>query len=131
MPLDIVTAHTLLPGREDVAILLEEAMRSQGWTGSRMEQRRRALDERLKQSSRRKRIRESLAKIIEVPTPWWGDDESDLSSSESDSEADDESNEEIYVSDITGIGVFTKLISSADTPLGLHVDARLVSSGAT
>jgi len=131
MPLDIITAHTLLPGREDVATLLEEAMRSEGWTGGRMEQRRRALDERLKQSSRRKRIRESIAKIIETPTPWWGDSESEFSSNESDSEVDDESNEETYVSGVHGNGIFTRLICTADTSLGLHVNARLVSSRTT
>lgn len=117
MPLDIITAHTLLPGREDVATLLEEAMRSEGWTGGRMEQRRRALDERLKQSSRRKRIRESIAKIIEIPTPWWGDSESEFSSNESDSEVDDESSEETYVSGVRGIGIFTRLICSQTPPL--------------
>lgn len=114
MPLDIITAHTLLPGREDVATLLEEAMRSEGWTGGRMEQRRRALDERLKQSSRRKRIRESIAKIIETPTPWWGDSESEFSSNESDSEVDDESNEETYTPPLD----FTSML--AWSPQELH-----------
>ncbi|KAL4069680.1 DIL domain-containing protein [Scleroderma yunnanense] len=114
MPLDIVTAHTLLPGREDVAILLEEAMRSEGWTGGRMEQKRRALDERLKQSSRRKRIRESIAKLIEIPAPWWGDSDSEFSSNESDSETDDETDEETY----TPVLDFTSML--AWSPQELH-----------
>ncbi|KAG6334044.1 hypothetical protein ID866_5047 [Astraeus odoratus] len=96
MPLDIVTAHTLLPGREDIAVLLEEAMRSEGWTGGRMEQRRRALDDQLKRSGRRKAVRESIAKIIDVPPPWWGNIDSETSSNESDSEEDDDSNDETY-----------------------------------
>jgi hypothetical protein len=32
-PLDIVTAHSLLPGREIVALILEESMRGEGWSG--------------------------------------------------------------------------------------------------
>ncbi|KAI6162119.1 DIL domain-containing protein [Pisolithus thermaeus] len=95
-PLDIVSAHTLLPGREDIAILLEEAMRSEGWSGGRMEQRRRALDERIKRRDRRKGTCQNIAKIIEVPPQWWGDNESELSFDESDSEEDDDSNDEIY-----------------------------------
>ncbi|KAG5722125.1 hypothetical protein E4T56_gene3764, partial [Termitomyces sp. T112] len=35
-PLDVVTAHSTLPGRGDVALLLEESMRSEGWIGGRM-----------------------------------------------------------------------------------------------
>ena len=45
--LDIVTAHSILPGREDVRLLLEEAMREQGWTGGRMEERRKVLSRNL------------------------------------------------------------------------------------
>ena len=41
--LDIVTAHSTVPGREDVALLLEEAMREAGWKGGRMEEQRRVL----------------------------------------------------------------------------------------
>lgn len=96
-PLDIVTAHTLLPGREDIALLLEEAMLGEGWTGGRVEQRRRALDERLKWKCRQQEIHESIAKIIEVPTQWWGDSDSDASHSESDDDSDDDPDDEIYV----------------------------------
>ncbi|KIJ68538.1 hypothetical protein HYDPIDRAFT_173232 [Hydnomerulius pinastri MD-312] len=95
-PLDIVTAHTLLPGREDVALLLEESMRSEGWTGGRMEQRRRALDEQLKRKDRQKDLRNSVVKTLDVPVQWWRDDDSESSSSQSDSEEDDDSNEDLY-----------------------------------
>ncbi|KAF9244617.1 DIL domain-containing protein [Melanogaster broomeanus] len=104
-PLDIVTAHTLLPGREDVALLLEESMRSEGWTGGRMEQRRRALDEQLKRKDRQKDLRDSVAKILDVPTQWWQDGDSDISSTESDSEEDDDFDEDQYTppSDFTSM----------------------------
>lgn len=113
-PLDIVTAHTPLPGREDIAILLEEAMRSEGWTGGRMEQRRRALDERIKRRERRKGIHQNIAKIIEVPPQWWGDDETEMSFDESDSEEDDDSNDEIYTPSLD----FTSML--AWSPQDLH-----------
>lgn len=113
-PLDIVTAHTPLPGREDIAILLEEAMRSEGWTGGRMEQRRRALDERIKRRERRKGIHQNISKIIEVPPQWWGDDETEMSFDESDSEEDDDSNDEIYTPSLD----FTSML--AWSPQDLH-----------
>ncbi|KAF8846301.1 hypothetical protein BDN67DRAFT_891056 [Paxillus ammoniavirescens] len=94
-PLDIVTAHTLLPGREDIALLLEESMRGEGWTGGRMEQRRRALDEQLKRKDRQKDLHDSVAKILDVHAQWWGDD-SEILSTESDSEGDDEFDEDLY-----------------------------------
>lgn len=113
-PLDIVTAHTLLPGREDIAILLEEAMRSEGWSGGRMEQRRRALDEQIKRRDGRKGICQNIANIIEVPPQWWGDDGSELSFDESDSEEDDDSNDEIYTPSLD----FTSML--AWSPQDLH-----------
>ncbi|KAI5983920.1 hypothetical protein EDD15DRAFT_2533523 [Pisolithus albus] len=113
-PLDIVTAHTLLPGREDIAILLEEAMRSEGWSGGRMEQQRRALDERIKRRDGRGGTCQNIAKIIEVPAQWWGDDWSELSFDDSDSEEDDDSNDEIYTPSLD----FTSML--AWSPQDLH-----------
>lgn len=98
-PLDIVTAHTLLPGREDIALLLEESMRSEGWTGGRMEQRRRALDEQLKRKVRQKDLYNSVSRILDVPTRWWGERDAETSSTTSDSE-DDDLDEDCYVGDV-------------------------------
>lgn len=61
-PLDIVTAHSTLPGRDDIALLLEEAMRSEGWTGGRMEQKRRRLERHLKNKERKEVMREDIGK---------------------------------------------------------------------
>lgn len=95
--LDIVTAHTIMPGREDVALLLEEAMRGDGWTGGKMEQKRKVLEERIKQRDKRKSVRENVAKTLSVDQGWWGDDDSDTSSVDSDLE-EEEISENVYVS---------------------------------
>ena len=85
--LDIVTAHSTLPGREDVALLIEEAMRGEGWTGGRVEARRRRLEERVKRRRRKRDTRENLGQVLGVSPGWWGDyDDSDSSSNESLSE---------------------------------------------
>ncbi|KAJ6621651.1 DIL domain-containing protein [Mycena sp. CBHHK59/15] len=92
-PLDIVTAHSILPGRDDVALLLEEAMRGEGWTGGKMEERRRLLDERRRRQEKQTIIRESVGKTLGVNPKWWGD--ADLSSSDSES-GDEEVDDLVY-----------------------------------
>ena len=96
-PLDIVTAHSVLPGKEDVALLLEESMRTQGWMGGRMEERRRLLEKRTKRKGKRKEIREDIGKVLGVDPDWWRKS-SELSDSDSDSDEDEEENEGVYVS---------------------------------
>lgn len=71
--LDIVTASTTLPGREDVALLLEEAMREHGWTGGRMEERRRSTEKRLLRIGKQKDIQDDLNKSLSIDPRWWGD----------------------------------------------------------
>jgi hypothetical protein len=95
--LDIVTAHTTLPGREDVALLLEEAMRAEGWTGSKMETRRRLVDERIKRRGNERSVQNDIGKILGVNPGWWGDLDSDAYS-DSSSEEEDSSYDMIYVS---------------------------------
>jgi hypothetical protein len=95
-PLDIVTAHSVLPGREDVALLLEEAMRGEGWTGGKMEERRRLLDERRRRREKQRAIRDTVGRTLGVNSKWWGDQSDFL---DSDSESDDEEvDEDVYVS---------------------------------
>jgi hypothetical protein len=86
-----------MPGREDVALLLEEAMRGDGWTGGKMEQKRKVLEERIKQKSKQKSVRDHVAKTWSVDQRWWGADDSDSSSIDSDLE-EEESPENVYVS---------------------------------
>ncbi|KAF8632573.1 hypothetical protein AX15_001783 [Amanita polypyramis BW_CC] len=89
-PLDIVTAHSVIPGRDDVAFLLEEAMRGEGWTGSRVEQKRRLVEAQMKRRGRRRTTRESIGKVLDIDVRWWGHDPEFMSSDSSDSEDEDE-----------------------------------------
>jgi hypothetical protein len=83
-PLDIVTAHTIIPGKEDIALLLEEAMRYDGWTGGKMEQKRRELEARSRRRGKRREEEEKITDILEVDPRWWNrqvelDSSSDIS----------------------------------------------------
>jgi hypothetical protein len=95
--LDIVTAHSTVPGREDVALLLEEAMRGEGWTGGRMEAQRRDLEERSKKRTKERLVRDDVGKALGVNPRWWDGADSDAST-DSESEEEDESYENVYVS---------------------------------
>ncbi|KAI0307888.1 DIL domain-containing protein [Multifurca ochricompacta] len=97
-PLDIVTAHSTMPGRQDIALLLGEAMRGEGWTGGRMEEQRRQLDLRVARKRKRERIRQDVEKVLSVAPQWWGDDEWDATASESD-EDESEGEDALLVSD--------------------------------
>jgi len=96
-PLDIVTAHSTLPGKEDIALLLEEWMRGEGWTGGRMEERRRALEQRQKKVGKKKAICEDVGRILGVNLEWWGKDSENFEA-DSDSDEDEEADEDVYVS---------------------------------
>jgi hypothetical protein len=95
-PLDIVTAHSVLPGREDVALLLEEAMRGEGWTGGKMEERRRLLEQRRRRHEKQRAVRDTVARTLGVNSRWWGDQSDDLSESDDES-GDEEVDEDLYV----------------------------------
>jgi hypothetical protein len=94
-PLDIVTAHSTIPGREDVALLLEEAMRGEGWSSGKKEARRRLVDDRIKRKGKQRDIRDGVARALGVNPRWWGDVDSDVSSSGSELE---DKGEAVYVS---------------------------------
>jgi hypothetical protein len=94
-PLNIVTAHSIVPGREDAALLLEEAMRSQGWKGGHMEEKRKLLEQRMKANGKQKKMREDVGKALGLGLEWWRS-ESSFSDSESDEE-DEYVGEHIYV----------------------------------
>lgn len=86
--LDIVTAHSVLPGREDVRVLLEEAMRGEGWTGGRMEERRKTLEKKALQLSKRKTVQQNIGKVLDIGSFWWGEQDEDSLSDVSDDEDD-------------------------------------------
>lgn len=88
--LDIVTARSTLPGREDVALLLEEAMRERGWTGGRMEERRRILEKRMRRVRKRKELQDKVGTILGINPRWWGEMDSELMFGEADEDEEDE-----------------------------------------
>lgn len=124
-PLDVVTAHSILPGRDDVALLLEESMRGEGWTGGRMEQKRRLSEQRMKREERKKEVRDGINKAFNVNPAWW-DLDSGSSSSDSGSE-DEEGDDRIYVSAPILLSR-SSLTSVIDTPTRLFVHARFFSA---
>jgi hypothetical protein len=71
-------------------------MRSEGWTGGRMEAKRRSIEERAKRKGRQKGLRDDVAKVLGVNSRWWGDDSDDDSDSSSDSEPEDD-NDAVFV----------------------------------
>ncbi len=88
--LDIVTASSTLPGREDVALLLEEAMREQGWTGGRMEESRRSTEKKLHRIGKRKDVQNDIGRILGIDPRWWGEiDSTELSDDEEDESLED------------------------------------------
>ena len=88
-----------MPGRQDIALLLGEAMRSEGWTGGRMEEQRRQLERRTARERKRERVREDVGSVISIPPQWWGDDEWQAISSEEDEDEGD-GEEALLVSDV-------------------------------
>ena len=96
--LDIVTARSIVPGREDVALLLEEAMRERGWTGGRMENRRRILENRALRIRKRKEVQESIGKILGISARWWGDNDSEFMFNDTEDDEDEDLDKfDIYV----------------------------------
>jgi len=98
-PLDLVTAHSIVPGREDVAFLLEEAMRSEGWKGSRVNRRRRLVEQQQKLLGKQKKLRTQVTQILGIHSGWW-EPEPEYPGSDSDTsddECDDPDKDSIYV----------------------------------
>lgn len=104
-PLHIVTAHSTLPGREDIALLLEESMRSQGWEGGRMDQRRRIVERQQKHRRKQMQLRQDVATLLGVHHSWWGQkpefpdaEDNDVDDDDGGGDNDDPDDYEIYVS---------------------------------
>ncbi|KAK2461987.1 hypothetical protein APHAL10511_006450 [Amanita phalloides] len=108
-PLDIVTAHSTIPGRDDVALLLEEAMRGEGWTGGRVAQKRRLHEAQTKRRRTRKAIRENINEVLDIDRRWWGYDSDFAASDSSDSEGEDNDDSELFspMPDYTTMLVFS------------------------
>ncbi len=96
--LDIVTAHSTVPGREDVAILLEVAMREAGWKGGRMEQQRRIHEQRMRRLGKRRHVQGDIGKVLGVNPKWWGDDDALFALDSEDDSEDEAPNDSTLVS---------------------------------
>lgn len=105
-PHDIVTAYSVIPGREDVASFLEEAMRGEGWEGGRVIRHRLSNDRKLKASGHQKAVREGIGKTFRLNLDWWNQNPSDLSSLE-------DSDEEWNVVDLLFVCISLSFISVA------------------
>lgn len=95
--LDIVTAHSTVPGREDVALLLEEAMREEGWKGGRMEEQRRLAEKRLRRLGKRKNVQSDIEEVLGISSRWWGDNDPELTFDwlDEEDEEDEEDEDEV------------------------------------
>lgn len=69
--LDLITAYSVIPGREDVALFLEEAMRGEGWQSSKMANQRRDVLEKSKQEDKQRSEREAVNRILNLNGEWW------------------------------------------------------------
>jgi hypothetical protein len=94
--LGIVTAHSTIPGREGVALLLEEAMRGEGWSNRKKDAEREVANERMKRKGNQKAICAEIEKALGVSPDWWGEDDADAQSS--DSESEEETDPSVFVS---------------------------------
>ncbi|CAE6534475.1 unnamed protein product [Rhizoctonia solani] len=74
-PLDIITGHDVIPGREYVALVLQESMKASGWTGSARNQiREEKIQEETARSMRRAQRRREWAEIgrlLGLTDQWW------------------------------------------------------------
>lgn len=86
---DIVTGYSQIPGREDIALLLEEAMREEGWTGGGSRERQRKIyEERERRRGKRREIMTGVGRVLGLADRWWGDDGDDDSSDDDEDYSD-------------------------------------------
>lgn len=116
-----------MPGRQDVALLLGEAMRGEGWTGGKMEEQRRQLERTAAWKRRRERAREEVGKVVSIAPQWWGDDEWLAIAPESD-EGESEGEETVLVGD--ALHVYDDWLANGqkDPSISVHEYARILSS---
>lgn len=70
-------------------------MRGEGWTGGRVEQKRRLHDRLTKRKGKQRAIRDDVSKVLGLNPRWCDGDDS---GSDSDSDCDDDIGETVFVS---------------------------------
>ncbi|CAE6471778.1 unnamed protein product [Rhizoctonia solani] len=130
-PLDIITGHDVIPGREDVAFVLQESMKASGWTGSARNQiREMKIQEETARSVRRAQRRKEWAEIgrlLGLADQWWEgrrDGEGEMPRiyiTAQDAELAYQEEEE----DANGVKISENLDEDEDDPTGEYVDSIL------
>lgn len=124
--LDLVTAYGAIPGREDVALFLEEAMKGEGWEGSTLSVKRRHREAQAKQSERRRSELHAIDRILELQDQerWWsGIDLFERGDSRSMDEGFEKELDSLYVSDFMRYLYCSVDFLMTDPSLGLFLDA--------
>ncbi|CAE6432783.1 unnamed protein product [Rhizoctonia solani] len=74
-PLDIITGYDIIPGREDVALVLQESMKASGWTGNARNQiKEMKIQEETARSIRRAQRRKEWSetgRLLGLADQWW------------------------------------------------------------
>jgi hypothetical protein len=133
-PLDIITGCDVIPGREDVAFVLQESMKASGWTGSARNQIRetRLQEEAARAVRRTQRRREwaEIGRLLDLADQWWegrrpGEGQTPrIYLSAQDAEVAYQEEEE----DAAGVDNFEDLDEDEDDPTGEYIDSILVSA---
>lgn len=133
-PLDIITGFDVIPGREDVALVLQELMKASGWTGSARNQIRemKQREEAARAARRTQRRNEwaEVGRILGLADQWWeGRRPGEVHTpriylSAHDAEVAYQEEED----DATGVENFDDLDEDEDDPTGDIIDALLVSA---
>lgn len=103
-------------------------MRSEGWAGGRMEERRKALEERAARLKRRNTVREEINQTLCLDPAWWGESESDIDLDDAD---EVEIDEVVYVSFGPSRREFHLRPLIIDSSEGLRVDVGILPRVAT
>ena len=67
-------------------------MRAQGWTGGRMEERRKLTELRQHRMGKRRDLQEGVEKALNIDPRWWGEAEPDYVASEISDDEDEDFN---------------------------------------
>jgi hypothetical protein len=101
-------------------------MRGEGWTGGKMEEKRRETEHRLRRRRKRRMEQDRIAEILEVDSRWWNRD------AEDDAEEDSSNNDQEVVESLENVqyvrdSLFPRFAhpqSQLDASSRLHVHAR-------
>lgn len=106
-------------------------MREQGWTGGRVEERRRAQEMQMQRTRHIRTLRDQLSKTLEIDPRWWGDEDEFASEEASDEEDGDREDFDVYVSVLSIPFLAADVCSLQDASTRLHFHACILPSRAS